>query len=81
MQVPVCGESFGKVNGYRGDRNEWEDDSHSFYRPIIKEFGIRTAVIGTTGVFIDGIEIDYNAPEMTTLPAEYLHPLLKKMCR
>ena len=38
--------------------------------------GIRVAVIGTTGIFIDGISFNYHAPQMTTLSAEHLHPLL-----
>ena len=38
----------------------------------------QVAVFGTTGVFIDGGRMDYDLPQMTTLPAEYLHPLLKE---
>ncbi|MCZ2258898.1 UDP-N-acetylmuramoyl-L-alanyl-D-glutamate--2,6-diaminopimelate ligase [Sporosarcina sp. G11-34] len=49
-----------------------------FIGQLLKCMGIRAAVIGTTGVFIDGIQMEFNIPEMTTLPAEYFHPLLKK---
>lgn len=49
-----------------------------FVDQLLRRFGERTAVIGTTGIFIDGVKVDYNAPDMTTLPAEYLHPLLKR---
>ncbi|MHA6258593.1 UDP-N-acetylmuramoyl-L-alanyl-D-glutamate--2,6-diaminopimelate ligase [Sporosarcina sp. CAU 1771] len=49
-----------------------------FIDQLLRKFGEKTAVIGTTGVFIDGNKFEYDAPDMTTLPAEYLHPLLKK---
>lgn len=49
-----------------------------FIGQLLNGLGMRTAVIGTTGIFIDGTKINYMAPQMTTLPAEYLHPLLKK---
>lgn len=49
-----------------------------FIGQILKEVGIKTAVIGTLGLFIDGIQIPYQLPKLTTLPAEYLHPLLKE---
>ncbi|MEK5071253.1 UDP-N-acetylmuramoyl-L-alanyl-D-glutamate--2,6-diaminopimelate ligase [Sporosarcina sp. FSL K6-1508] len=49
-----------------------------FIGQLLKGYGNRVAVIGTTGIFFDGIKIDYDCPKMTTLPAEYLHPLLKK---
>ena len=49
-----------------------------FIGQLLKSFGNKAAVIGTTGVFIDGVKIHYDCPEMTTLPAEYLHPLLKR---
>ncbi|XKI11415.1 UDP-N-acetylmuramoyl-L-alanyl-D-glutamate--2,6-diaminopimelate ligase [Sporosarcina sp. ANT_H38] len=49
-----------------------------FVGQLLRKFGNRVAVIGTTGIFIDGVKIDYECPQMTTLPAEYLHPLLKK---
>lgn len=41
--------------------------------------GEQAAVIGTTGVYMNGKKIDLETPDMTTLPAEYLQPLLK-MC-
>lgn len=49
-----------------------------FIGQLLKYFGNRPAVIGTTGIFIDGIKMDDDSPQMTTLPAEYLHPLLRK---
>ena len=50
-----------------------------FIGQLLRSLGNRAAVIGTTGVFIDGVKIDYQSPKMTTLPAEYLHPLLKNV--
>lgn len=47
-----------------------------FIGQLLQGMGIRCAVIGTIGVFIGGERIEYDCPEMTTLPAEYLHPLL-----
>ncbi|MFJ7933026.1 UDP-N-acetylmuramoyl-L-alanyl-D-glutamate--2,6-diaminopimelate ligase [Sporosarcina sp. NPDC096371] len=49
-----------------------------FIGQLLNCFGNHAAVIGTTGVFIDGMKMEYDSPKMTTLPAEYLHPLLKK---
>lgn len=48
-----------------------------FIGQLLKDFGMKSAVIGTLGVFIDGVQAPYHIPSMTTLPAEYLHPLLK----
>lgn len=48
-----------------------------FIGQLLEKFGVRAAVIGTLGVYIDGLKIDYAIPQMTTLPAEYFHPLLK----
>lgn len=48
-----------------------------FIGQLLSHLGNRTAVIGTTGLFIDGEKIEVDLPHMTTLPAEYLHPLLK----
>src|SRR5690606_13269573 len=48
-----------------------------FIGQLLKNFGMKSAVIGTLGVFIDGVQAPYQIPSMTTLPAEYLHPLLK----
>jgi UDP-N-acetylmuramoyl-L-alanyl-D-glutamate--2,6-diaminopimelate ligase len=47
-----------------------------FIGQLLMMQGLRVAVIGTTGIFIDGILFNYNAPQMTTLSAEHLHPLL-----
>ncbi|WP_438316833.1 UDP-N-acetylmuramoyl-L-alanyl-D-glutamate--2,6-diaminopimelate ligase [Sporosarcina sp. FA9] len=49
-----------------------------FVGQILNRLGVRTAVIGTTGIFIDGKKIDYKAPDMTTLPVEFFQPLLRK---
>jgi len=49
-----------------------------FIGQLLKGLGEKAAVIGTTGIFVDGVYSDYEGPQMTTLPAEYLHPLLKK---
>lgn len=49
-----------------------------FIGQLLKELGKKAAVIGTTGIFIDGVKIDYDGPQMTTLPAEYLHSLLQR---
>ncbi|WP_210469506.1 UDP-N-acetylmuramoyl-L-alanyl-D-glutamate--2,6-diaminopimelate ligase [Sporosarcina sp. 6E9] len=47
-----------------------------FIGQLLMMQGKRVAVIGTTGIFIDGISFNYQAPQMTTLSAEHLHPLL-----
>lgn len=49
-----------------------------FIGQLLYEQGVKAAVIGTLGLFIDGVHIAYQLPKMTTLPAEYLHPLLRK---
>lgn len=49
-----------------------------FIGQLLNKLGKSTVIIGTTGIFIDGQKIHYEAPQMTTLPANYLHPLLKK---
>ena len=49
-----------------------------FIGQLLKGLGKKAAVIGTTGIFVDGVYSEYEGPKMTTLPAEYLHPLLKK---
>mgnify|MGYP002508004241 CR=1 FL=1 len=43
---------------------------------LLKGVGVKAAVIGTLGVFVDGEKLDLDLPEMTTLPAEDFHPLL-----
>ncbi|AOV09241.1 hypothetical protein BI350_13050 [Sporosarcina ureilytica] len=48
-----------------------------FIGQLLSGLGVRAAVIGTLGVFIDGVRATYDIPSMTTLPAEYLHPLLR----
>lgn len=47
-----------------------------FISQLLQAAHYKVAVIGTLGLFIDGESIDYELPKMTTLPAEYLHPLL-----
>jgi len=49
-----------------------------FIGQLLQRLGVKTAVIGTTGVFIDDVKIAFEMPEMTTLPAPYLHSLLKR---
>lgn len=47
-----------------------------FISQLLKEVGVKVAVFGTLGIFIDGVKRDFHSPNMTTLPAEYLHPIL-----
>lgn len=49
-----------------------------FTGQLLTANGVRTAVIGTTGLFIDGTKIEYEMPLMTTPTAEHLHHLLSK---
>nr|WP_255723335.1 UDP-N-acetylmuramoyl-L-alanyl-D-glutamate--2,6-diaminopimelate ligase [Sporosarcina sp. ACRSL] len=49
-----------------------------FIGQLLGMLGKQAAVIGTTGLFMNGEKIYLDLPDMTTLPAEYLHPLLKK---
>lgn len=49
-----------------------------FIGQLLTMLGQQAAVIGTTGVFMNGRKVILDVPEMTTLQAEYLHPLLKK---
>lgn len=51
-----------------------------FIGQLLAQFGIKTAVLGTTGCYIDGEKLDEEIPPLTTPTAEYLHPLLRK-CR
>ncbi|WP_025785184.1 Mur ligase family protein [Sporosarcina sp. D27] len=51
-----------------------------FIGQLLSQFGIKTAVLGTTGCYIDGERLDEEIPPLTTPTAEYLHPLLRK-CR
>lgn len=48
-----------------------------FIAQLLRMHGENAAVIGTTGIYMNEMKKDYALPEMTTLPAEYLHPLLK----
>lgn len=48
-----------------------------FIGQMLAALGEKVAVIGTTGVYIQSKKIDFEAPDLTTLPAEYLHPLLR----
>ncbi len=49
-----------------------------FIGQLLTMLGKQVAVFGTTGLFMNGRKVNLELPEMTTLPAEYLHPLLKK---
>ncbi|MDN4607578.1 UDP-N-acetylmuramoyl-L-alanyl-D-glutamate--2,6-diaminopimelate ligase [Sporosarcina highlanderae] len=49
-----------------------------FIGQLLKMSGKQAAVIGTTGIFLNGRKRTLEVPEMTTLPAEFLHPLLKE---
>lgn len=49
-----------------------------FVGQLLHEMGAKAAVIGTTGIYMNGEKCVMDLPDMTTLPAEYLHPLLKK---
>lgn len=48
-----------------------------FISQLLQAQGRRTAIIGTTGVFINGVPVEATIDSMTTLPAEFLHPTLK----
>ncbi|MFD1204036.1 UDP-N-acetylmuramoyl-L-alanyl-D-glutamate--2,6-diaminopimelate ligase [Sporosarcina contaminans] len=49
-----------------------------FIGQLLLALGVRVAVLGTTGIFVNGVKWKIDVPEMTTLPPEYLHPLLKR---
>ncbi|MGN7386927.1 Mur ligase family protein [Sporosarcina sp. SAFN-015] len=49
-----------------------------FIGQLMAMLGEQAAVIGTTGLFMNGRKVIIDMPEMTTLPAEFLHPLLRK---
>ncbi|WP_252503705.1 Mur ligase family protein [Sporosarcina sp. Marseille-Q4943] len=49
-----------------------------FIGQLLAMLGEPAAVIGTTGLFMNGRKVNLEIPEMTTLPAEFLHPLLRK---
>ncbi|PIC71703.1 UDP-N-acetylmuramoyl-L-alanyl-D-glutamate--2,6-diaminopimelate ligase [Sporosarcina sp. P2] len=49
-----------------------------FTGQLLKELGHKTAVIGTTGLYIDGKLTETIRNSMTTMPAEQLHPFLRK---
>lgn len=49
-----------------------------FIGQLLTMLGEQAAVIGTTGIFMNGRKVLLDLPEMTTLQAEFLHPLLKK---
>ncbi|WOV86220.1 UDP-N-acetylmuramoyl-L-alanyl-D-glutamate--2,6-diaminopimelate ligase [Sporosarcina oncorhynchi] len=48
-----------------------------FIAQLLRLHGEKVAVIGTTGIYMDELKLHCSLPEMTTLPAEHLHPLLK----
>ncbi len=47
-----------------------------FIGQLLKSVSVKAAVLGTLGVLVDGVKTSLETPQMTTLPAEYLHPLL-----
>lgn len=49
-----------------------------FVGQLLLKMGAKAAVIGTTGFYMNGEKWYLDLPDMTTLPAEYLQPLLKK---
>lgn len=49
-----------------------------FIGQLLQFVGVKAAVMGTLGLFIDGVHMPYALPKLTTLPAEYLHPVLKR---
>ncbi|WP_432354862.1 UDP-N-acetylmuramoyl-L-alanyl-D-glutamate--2,6-diaminopimelate ligase [Sporosarcina sp. A2] len=49
-----------------------------FIGQLLTHFGVKVAVLGTTGCFINGEKVEEVTPQLTTLTAEYLHPLLRK---
>ncbi|GKV67691.1 UDP-N-acetylmuramoyl-L-alanyl-D-glutamate--2,6-diaminopimelate ligase [Sporosarcina sp. NCCP-2716] len=51
-----------------------------FIGQLLGGMGVPAAVIGTTGCYIGGERLDIDIPPLTTLTAEYLHPLLSE-CR
>ncbi|ARK25666.1 hypothetical protein SporoP37_14055 [Sporosarcina sp. P37] len=49
-----------------------------FIGQLLNELGCKTAVIGTTGLYINGQLTETIANSMTTMPAEQLHPILRR---
>ena len=49
-----------------------------FIGQLLALLGKQAAVFGTTGLYMNGGKVNLDIPEMTTLPAEFLHPLLRK---
>ncbi|WP_158231724.1 Mur ligase family protein [Sporosarcina sp. P19] len=49
-----------------------------FIGQLLKELGHKTAVIGTTGLYIDGKLTETIQNSMTTIPAEQFHPILRR---
>ncbi|WP_159438407.1 UDP-N-acetylmuramoyl-L-alanyl-D-glutamate--2,6-diaminopimelate ligase [Edaphobacillus lindanitolerans] len=48
-----------------------------FIGQIMKEAGIKTAVLGTLGLWIDGKKTDYPLPPLTTVPPAHFHRALR----
>ncbi|MET3575847.1 UDP-N-acetylmuramoyl-L-alanyl-D-glutamate--2,6-diaminopimelate ligase [Bhargavaea ullalensis] len=48
-----------------------------FIGQIFKEAGVKAAVLGTLGLWIDGEQADYPLPPMTTVPPAHLHKVLR----
>lgn len=47
-----------------------------FISQLLKRQAIRSAIIGTIGVFIDGQKQEWDVPPLTTIPPEDLHAIL-----
>ncbi|WP_194841525.1 UDP-N-acetylmuramoyl-L-alanyl-D-glutamate--2,6-diaminopimelate ligase [Sporosarcina obsidiansis] len=48
-----------------------------FIGQLLEAVGCRTAVIGTTGIYLNGVLKEHVQDSMTTMPAERLHPILR----
>ena len=49
-----------------------------FIGQLLRKLGHKTAVIGTTGLYIDGELVETIQDSMTTMPAEQFHPILRR---
>ncbi len=49
-----------------------------FIGQLLNKLGHKTAVIGTTGLYIDGKLMETIQDSMTTMPAEQFHPILRR---
>lgn len=49
-----------------------------FCSQLLQMHGVKTAIIGTTGIYVNGEPAIQSFPSLTTLTAEHLHPLLRR---